>query len=599
MAGAVKKSFGSSVLLWFRDDLSRDAARAHWRGPHAQLVARTPGLLDYRQHHFSTSGEGSWPAIEGVETGIPAERRVDGMPEVILDGVTAPWRGRKNQAPIHADEANAFARTILYICPPGAGRIYDLTARGRVGARTVVLLRRRDDVPASAFARFVRDRLSPAISAAPSVHELRVQVFMPWREGQWDTPGVAHDNPHDATFHASVVIGFGDDPKRDHFFSSAIHGELAAEIALYCSAVHAYEVEQTHIFVKDGRVTLPQIAPQPKPQLSPAKRKLAPHPPRALLSASLTPFPPARTIPLSGEGAEDVVADAEGRLVCGLADGRIIRVNPQTGKEETIGETGGRPLGLEVLGDGRILVCDAQRGLLRLDPLSKSLETLVSAIEDVPLRFCSNVAAAPDGSYWFTESTSRFDFEHYLGVMLEHRPSGRLFCRAPDGKVEVVCDGLHFPNGLTIVDDGAALVFAETDGYRLTRLELTGAQAGRTTVIADNLPGFADNLSSFRDGQFWVAIVSPRSADLDRAGTLPGFLRRSIWSWMKLSDPVEGTTWAMAFDPNGTVVADIQMQRSDFFGATGAAQIGDRLYLAAVNGSALLEVSLTGTKALL
>jgi sugar lactone lactonase YvrE len=592
MISAVKKSFGSSVLLWFRQDLSRDAVRAHWRGPHAQLVARTPGFLDYRQHHFATSGEGAWPPIAGVETIIPAERRIDGMPEVILDGLTAPLRGRKHQAPIHADEANAFARTILYVCSPGSGRIYDLTARGRVGARSVILLRKRGDAAASAFARFVRDKLSPAISADPSVRELRVQVFMPWRLGLWDTPGVAHDNPAEAEFHASLVLGFGDESERARFFASAIAHDLAGEITQYCTAVHAYDVEQTHIYVKDGRVTLPQVGPQPKPPLDPVKRKLAPHPPRAMLSASSTPFPPARTIPLSGPGAEDVVADAEGRLVCGLADGRIVRVDPQTGEEETIGNTGGRPLGLEVLGDGRILVCDAKRGLLRLDTGSSEIETLVSAIDDIPLRFCSNVAAAPDGSYWFTESTSRFDFEHYLGAMMEHRPSGRLFRRTPDGKVEIVCDQLHFPNGLTIVDNGAALVFAETDGYRLTRLELTGTQAGRFTVIADNLPGFADNLSSFRDGRFWVAMVGPRNASLDRAGTLPGALRRSVWSRMNLSAPVEGTTWAMAYDANGTLVADIQTQRSDFFGATGVAQVGDRLYLAAVEGAALLDIHL-------
>ena len=221
------------------------------------------------------------------------------------------------------------------------------------------------------------------------------------------------------------------------------------------------------------------------------------------------------------------------------------------------------------------------------------IETLVSAFGDIPLRFCSNVIATQDGSYWFTESTSRFDLEHYLGAMMEHRPSGRLFRRTADGKVDVISDNLYFPNGLTLVDDGSALVFVETDGYRLTRLELTGPQAGQSTVIVDNLPGFADNLSSFKDGQFWVAMVSPRNASLDRAGTIPKALRRLAWSKIDLSAPTEGTTWAMAFDAAGTVVADIQVQRNDFFGATGVAEIEDRLYLSAVDGDGLLEVTLS------
>ncbi|RZI61339.1 MAG: SMP-30/gluconolactonase/LRE family protein [Zymomonas sp.] len=338
---------------------------------------------------------------------------------------------------------------------------------------------------------------------------------------------------------------------------------------------------------------LPQVAPQPRPSIDPVRRKLPPPPSRAAQLASATPFPPARVIPLTGPGAEDVVADAEGRLLCGLADGRIIRVQPASGEEETIGNTGGRPLGLHALEDGRILICDAQLGLLRLNPETRNVETLVSSVDGIPLRFCSNVVAAADGSYWFTESTSRFDLEHYLGAMMEHRPSGRLFRRAEDGKVDVIADQLFFPNGLTLVGDGAALVFVETDGYRITRIELTGPNAGQSRVIVDNLPGFADNLSSFEDGRFWVAMVGPRNAGLDRAGTVPKALRRLTWSKIDLAPPTEGTTWAMAFDSNGAVVADLQTTRSDFFGATGVVEVNNRLYLSAIDGDGLLELELS------
>jgi hypothetical protein len=149
---------------------------------------------------------------------------------------------------------------------------------------------------------------------------------------------------------------------------------------------------------------------------------------------------------------------------------------------------------------------------------------------------------------------------------------------------------LHFPNGLTLVDDGAALVLAETDGYRLSRLELTGANAGTHTVIAENLPGFADNLSAFQDGRFWVAMVGPRSIGLDRAGVAPGWLRRQAWRSMKPAPTT--TTWVMAFDSLGNVVADLQKQLPDFAGATGVTQLADKLYLASVGSNGLLEVDL-------
>src|SRR5256885_8742520 len=112
------------------------------------------------------------------------------------------------------------------------------------------------------------------------------------------------------------------------------------------------------------------MPPLRRPRLDPVRRELPPPPPRAARSSSERPFPPARLIPLNGRGPEDVVADSQGRLLCGLADGRIVRVEPDSGSIETIAETGGRPLGLEMLGDGRVVGCDAKRGLLRVDPSS-------------------------------------------------------------------------------------------------------------------------------------------------------------------------------------------------------------------------------------
>ena len=289
------------------------------------------------------------------------------------------------------------------------------------------------------------------------------------------------------------------------------------------------------------------------------------------------------------------MVDGAGDLLCGLADGRIVAIGRDRGHERTLADTQGRPLGLEVLPDGRILICDAERGLLRLNRTTGVVETLVDQVDGIALRFCSNAVAGADGTIWFTQSTNRFDFAHYLGALLEHRPSGRLLRRDPDGAVSVVLDGLHFPNGLTLVDDGTAIVFAETDGYRLSRLDLAGAEAGRLTIIADNLPGFPDNLSAFRDGRFWVAMVSRRNAMLDRAGRWPGWLRRLAWSRMSLAPPRRGTTWVMAFDGRGTLLADWQTARPDFFGATGVVEVDRRLYLAGVDTDGLLEIELPRT----
>ena len=84
--------------------------------------------------------------------------------------------------------------------------------------------------------------------------ELRTQTFLPWIEKLWDTPNVAHDNPADQRFHASLILGFADPEARGAFFTSAEIASLSDALAPYASAVHAYDVSEALTFVRDGAV---------------------------------------------------------------------------------------------------------------------------------------------------------------------------------------------------------------------------------------------------------------------------------------------------------------------------------------------------------
>ncbi|MGC4935920.1 SMP-30/gluconolactonase/LRE family protein [Gordonia sp. DT30] len=327
----------------------------------------------------------------------------------------------------------------------------------------------------------------------------------------------------------------------------------------------------------------------PKPRLEPRRRVV---PAAGALPAPTRPFPPARLIPLPGRAPEDVVVGADGQLYCGLEGGAIVRVDPTTLRTEVVADTGGRPLGLLAYDDG-LIVCDSHRGLLRVDPATGSVDALVERVDGVPLRFCSNAALAPDGAIWFTESSTRFGFEHYMGAFLEHRPSGRLLRRDPDGTVTVIHTELDFPNGLTLAPSQDALIMVETGGYRISRVRLAD---GATTTLTANLPGFPDNLSIFRDGLAWVAFTNPRSAALDRAGRLPGWVRRAIW---RLPDALipgpREAIWVRAITEHCETVHDIRSVRGDFAMATGVVEHDGFLYVAGPPQGALLRLDLSGS----
>ena len=230
----------------------------YWKGPHSKIISATPGFEEYRQIHLAENSPGLWPTVNGVETVIPAERRIDGVAEVTFTSILSPLLGRKQTKLAYKDEVNVFRRTLLYAGPPNSARWYDVPGPGeKPGAPSLIYLRRREGVKTGAFRKFLTDELVPALVKAGALSELRTQVFMPWIQRLWDTPNVAHDNPTDQRFHASVMLGFTDTNALRAFFGGREIATLSGKLPEFVSAVHAYEVTEALTYVKDGRV-LPQ-----------------------------------------------------------------------------------------------------------------------------------------------------------------------------------------------------------------------------------------------------------------------------------------------------------------------------------------------------
>ena len=214
-------------------------------------------------------------------------------------------------------------------------------------------------------------------------------------------------------------------------------------------------------------------------------------------------------------GPEDVAFDAQARLYAGTAEGKIVRVGLLNEAVEDFATTGGRPLGLRFDPEGRLIVCDAQKGLLAVDREGR-VSTLATEADGAPFRFTNNLDVAADGAIYFTDSSDTWGPDQYLFDLLEARPHGRLLRLDPaSGKVSVLIKGLHFANGVALSADESFLVVAETYRYRLLRYWLKGPRAGNADEFASNLPGFPDNVSRGAEGTFWVAFFTVRNDFLD------------------------------------------------------------------------------------
>ena len=298
-----------------------------------------------------------------------------------------------------------------------------------------------------------------------------------------------------------------------------------------------------------------------------------------------------RRLPTGGHGPEDVIFDGQGRLLAGLGDGSIVRIDPATGAREVVGRTGGRPLGLAACADGSILICDHDRGLLRM-AADGSVEVLVDEVAGRPLIFASNVVEGPDGTIWFTVSTRNWDLEHYVGDILEHSCTGLLVRRDPDGAVTVLREELKFANGLVLAPDASYLLMAETAGYRVSRYWLAGPRSGSLEPFAENLAGMPDNMSIGSDGLVWVAIAAPRNALLDRLLPLPGFFRVLLRNLPEAVLPKgKPVAWVMAFDLGGCLVHDLRTDDGSYGFVTGVAEHGGTVVAASLHADDIVVLA--------
>ena len=136
-------------------------------------------------------------------------------------------------------------------------------------------------------------------------------------------------------------------------------------------------------------------------------------------------------IPVPGPGAEDVLVAEDGTVYTGTEDGSIFAISPDGESIRRVANTLGRPLGLEWLPDGRLLVCDAHRGLLAIDLTTGDVELLANSVGGRAMRFCNNAAVLGDGTIYFSDSSTRWGVEDWKLDLIEDARTGRLLRLRP------------------------------------------------------------------------------------------------------------------------------------------------------------------------
>lgn len=302
---------------------------------------------------------------------------------------------------------------------------------------------------------------------------------------------------------------------------------------------------------------------------------------------------PLTVIPVPVMGAEDVVVTEDGDVFTGTEDGSVFRVSADGARVQRVGNTGGRPLGLELLPDGRLLVCDPSRGLLALHPESGQVETILEEVDGERMLVCNNAAVASDGTIYFSDSSRVHPLERWRADIVEDTCSGRLIRLRPtdDGwsRPEVLVSGLRFANGVALSADESFVCVAESRGRTVVRRWLTGPRRGQVDHLVEDLPGYPDNIARGSDGLIWVTLGGPTLWVLENlVPRLPRTMRRAITRLPEGMQPKEEpTVHVMAFDDEGRVVHDCDLPPVDFHFVTGVREHGGRVWLGSLHQAAV------------
>ncbi|HVR71998.1 MAG TPA: SMP-30/gluconolactonase/LRE family protein [Vicinamibacteria bacterium] len=162
---------------------------------------------------------------------------------------------------------------------------------------------------------------------------------------------------------------------------------------------------------------------------------------------------------------------------------------------------------------GRQIACEhGTRRVVRYEP-SGRVTVLADQWNGKPLNAPNDVVVHPDGGIWFTDPGygSMMNYEGNKGELQIKEAVYRI--DAQSGKLELVSDDLHKPNGLCFSPDYKKLYIADTGGpsprgiqvYDVASERKLGGSRRFVSMEMDGRSGGADGIRADVDGNIWAS----------------------------------------------------------------------------------------------
>ncbi|MBS1677095.1 MAG: SMP-30/gluconolactonase/LRE family protein [Actinobacteria bacterium] len=193
---------------------------------------------------------------------------------------------------------------------------------------------------------------------------------------------------------------------------------------------------------------------------------------------------------LSDLGFPESIRWRDGRVwLCDWGAGEVPAVDA-AGEREVVARVAPDtiPFSIDWLPDGRLLVVDGPRRSLLCAGSDGTLAPFADLTGFGPSPF-NEIAVAADGHVYVNGGPGLI-----VGV-------------APDGTVTQLADGLRWPNGMVLIDEGRTLVVADSHASTLVAFDVASDGSLSSRRVWTALEDAPDGICADLDGSIWVASV--------------------------------------------------------------------------------------------
>ncbi|MBS0222364.1 MAG: SMP-30/gluconolactonase/LRE family protein [Proteobacteria bacterium] len=213
---------------------------------------------------------------------------------------------------------------------------------------------------------------------------------------------------------------------------------------------------------------------------------------------------------------EGLTLDRSGNIyVVDIPESQVLKVTP-AGDWSVVSAYDGRPKGLKVLPDGRLLISDNRRGIMEVDPLTGEAKVVLARSPHGHFQACNDIAFSKRGDVIFTDQAASSLAE----------PNGCVYRWRTDGSVDRVISNAPGPNGLVFSRDESQILVSIVRANAIWNITLDPEGRHEKTGLFIQLSGGIgpDGLALDEEGGLIVAHLGIGTWRFDRRGRPTHFI---------------------------------------------------------------------------